>query len=60
MTTFERVTAAAAWAEFERVMAPALAEFERVREPAWAEFERVMAAAWARAYIGDSTEERET
>ena len=38
MTTFERVTAAAAWAEFERVMA----------------------AAWARAYIGDSTEERET
>ena len=28
--------------------------------PALAEYERVMAAAWARAYIGDSTEERET
>ena len=33
----------AAWAEYERVKAPALAEYERVKVPAWAEYERVTA-----------------
>jgi hypothetical protein len=36
-----------AWAEYEKVRAPALAEYEKVCAPAWAEYEKVRVQAWA-------------
>jgi hypothetical protein len=38
---------AAAWAEYDKVAAPALAEYDKVRAAARAEYEKVRAAAWA-------------
>ena len=35
-----------AWAEYERVKAPALAEYERVTAQAWAEVAKQLAAEW--------------
>ena len=42
---YERI-AAPARADYERITAPAGADYERIRDAEWADYERIVAAAW--------------
>ena len=37
----------AAWADYERITAPALADYQRIKDAAWADYERIQKPAWA-------------
>jgi hypothetical protein len=46
----EDVLTKKAWAEYEKIEAPARAEFGKIEAPARAEFEKIESAAWAEYY----------